>query len=229
MRHVWLFALLICGSVLAEEQNGESDRKDGGVTYSGIGLSRVSTDFDNLSEAINLDGVLGIRVPTIDWVAAEIGVSATVIPGDNDGRTASSGGGLGGGGGGGTCVIPGVLPPGCTTGGGGGGGSSSTGNFTRSEQDYGVNILSVQLVLKNPGLFYGVGKAGYRYINSNLEEFSEKASGNAYALGVGYRYNENGGVELLYSKYSDLLDGITLSVSYGFGKDEDRFKDEEVK
>lgn len=196
-----------------DKDNGEDRDPSRNVTYSSIGLTRASTDFDNLGKPINLGAVLGIRVPTLDFISAEIDLSTTIIPGENDGRTAS-GGNLGGGGGGG------ILDP--IFGGGGDEGSGApSGNFTRRADDLFLNTVGVFGVLRSPGEFYAVGKYGYRYINSSIEELQEEASGTAYAIGGGYRYGSDGGVELTYSRYSDLIDYISLVVTYGFGGDYD--------
>lgn len=193
-----------------KDDQRDSSRK---VTYSSIGLTRVSTDFDNLGKPINLSAVLGIRVPTLEFISAEIDLSTTLIPGENDGRTASSGGTLGGGNGG-------ILDP-IFGGGADDGGEAPVGNFTQRPDDLLLNTIGVFGVLRSPGDFYAVGKYGFRYIQSSLQEFQEEASGKAYVLGGGYRYNEDGGVELTYSKYSDLIDYVSLVVTYGFGGDDD--------
>ncbi len=188
---------------------------DTAVSYSGIGLSRVSTDFDNLDEAINLDFVLGIRVPTINWISAEINFATTIIPGENKGQP--SGGGFGGGGD--PCIFPG-FPPGCVEGGGGGSGSSSQGKNTRSRNDLQMNNIGVFAVLRSPGKFYGLGKVGYRYVNTSIEEIQEGGDkgGTAYGLGGGYRWGKGlSGVELLYVDYSKDLEYIGFNIAYGFG------------
>ncbi len=186
---------------------------DSAISYSGIGLSRVKADFENLKEAVNLDFALGIRIPTVNWISAEIGFSTTISPGENEGPP--PGGGLGGGD---PCIIPGV-PPGCVEGGGGGGGGSQ-GKFTQSQNDLQMNNIGVFAVLRSPGQFYGLGKAGYRFINTNIEEIQEgdDKSGAAWALGGGYRWGTGlSGVELIYMDYSDDLEYIGFNVAYGFG------------
>lgn len=201
----------------ADDEDKDKDKKDddkdrdprSNVTYSSFGLTRASTDFDNLGKPINLSAVLGIRVPTLELISAEIDLSTTLIPGENDGRTASSGG-LGGGGGG-------LLDP--ILGGGGDEGEAPAGNFTQSSDDLLLNTIGVFGVLRSPGDFYAVGKYGFRYIQSSIQELQEEASGTAYAIGGGYRYGSDGGVELTYSKYSDFIDYISLVVTYGFGSD----------
>src|SRR5689334_3208891 len=48
------------------------DELDEQVFYSGMGVDRVSTDYKNLKDAINLDLTLGFRIPTAPWSALEI-------------------------------------------------------------------------------------------------------------------------------------------------------------
>lgn len=179
---------------------------DNAVSYSSVGLTRVSADFDNLKEAINLDFGIGIRVPTINWISAEINFSQTIIPGENTGQPSS---GLGGGG-----ACGGLLQPPCPSGGG------SQGNNTRTSDDLGMTNLGVFAVLRSPGQFYAVGKLGYRYINSSIPEIQEGGdkSGTAYGAGIGYRWGKSlSGVEILYTKYSEQLDYLGFNIAYGFG------------
>lgn len=175
---------------------------DGAVSYSGIGLSRVKADFDNLKEAVNLDFALGIRIPTINFISAEIGFSTTIIPGENEG---GQGGGFGGGG------CGGVLQPSCPEG--------SQGRVTQTNDDLQMNNIGVFAVVRSPGRFYALGKLGYRYINTNIQEIQEgERSGTAYALGGGYRWGTGlSGVELIYMDYSEDLEYIGFNVAYGFG------------
>lgn len=174
--------------------------EDVAVTYSGIGLSKVSSKFDNLDDAINLDVALGIRIPTVNWFAAEIALAFTVVPGENKGGRS------------------------CTTTGGGllGGGSTSCegGTFTSSNNDLQMNNVGVFAVVRSPGKYYLVGKYGFRYINSSIEEIQQgdDQSGTAYAGGVGYRWGRGlSGVELIYNRYSSQLDYIGFNIAYGFG------------
>ncbi len=202
-----------------DEKAAKSSDDDGGVTYSAIGISRVSTEFDNLEPTIMLNGGFGIRVPTIDWVAAEIDLGISIIPGKNDGRTASSNSGGGGGGGGGLPIIGG--------GGGGGGSSAPSGNFTRSSEDLNLFSIGVFAVLRTPPDwfhgFYAKGKAGYGYVQSGgnfdggIAEINDDGSGTAFGAGAGWRYGKFGGVEFLYTRYPAELDSLGFSVSFGFG------------
>ncbi len=198
-----------------DEKAAKSSDSNGGVTYSAIGISRVTSDFDNLGAAVNLTAVQGIKVPTIDWIAAEIDIGVTIIPGKNDGRTTSSGGTTGGGG----------LP--IIGGGGGGGGSAPSGNFTRSTSDMRLLSIGAFVVGKTPPEwlydFYGKAKFGYGYVqagdlNGGIEELN--GSGTAFGIGGGWMYGPRGGVELMYMRYPNDLSYLGFSVSYGFGGDD---------
>jgi hypothetical protein len=176
------------------------DETDESVTYSGIGLSYVGTDFDNVDDAINLGVVIGFRIPTVNIFAVELELSTTVIPGQIDSQSCSTSGG-----GGGFPII--------------GGGSSPQTTCVRSQNDFGTNSAGVYAVLRSPGRFYAMGKIGTRYVTTSIEELDDERGGSAYAGGIGYRWNprKNNGVELFYNKFSDSLDMIGFSVAYGFG------------
>lgn len=173
---------------------------DQSVTYSGIGLSKLSADFDNVKDAINLNVVIGFRIPTVNIFGIELELSSTVIPGQVDSQSCSTTGG-----GGGLPVI--------------GGGGEGEETCTQSQNDFGTNGAGVYAVLRSPGKFYVMGKAGYRYVTTSLSELDEERSGNAYAGGLGYRWNlrKNNGFEFYYNKYAERLDFLGFSVSYGFG------------
>lgn len=206
-----------------EPVRGSSADEDN-VTYSGFGLTRVSTDFDNLEDAVNLDGTLGVRVPNFDWVAAELNLSFTVIPGEN-----SNEGGLIGGGGGseGNCVVDNPpTPPGCTP-----ATPGSEPQTTGDLDDFQMQGIGAYVVLKNPGRFYGMAKIGYAYQVTTIEELDDRGrNGTAYMLGAGYRYGKTlGGVELVYQRLLNDVDGIGLNITYGFGgrRDRDRDRDDD--
>ena len=194
-----------------DESPPEDD--DDAVSYSGIGLTRVSTDFDNLKEAINLGGVIGIRVPTVNWIAAEINIDVTMIPGENTGPRDP-----------GTPNVcpppPTPQPPGCQ------GTPAQQGTFTQSRNDLQMQNVGVFLVARSPGKYYATGKYGYRFINISIEEIQDGGdqSGSAYGAGVGYRWGKSlSGVELLYTKYSEQLDYLGFNIAYGFGAKRDRY------
>jgi hypothetical protein len=172
------------------------------VTYSGIGLTRVTTDFDNLKSAVNLNFVLGFRVPTFDIFGAEVEIGTTVIPGERkDIPQCSSGGG----------PLGGVTTQNCP------------GKYTQSQSDLQMNNIGVFGVLRSPGRFYAMGKYGYRYLNTSIDELSQNRSGAAWGLGGGYRWGESlSGVELFYTHFSQDVKYMGFSIAYGFGGSHER-------
>ncbi|MFA5939901.1 MAG: hypothetical protein WC809_11155 [Sinimarinibacterium sp.] len=198
-----------------EPKRDDEDRDDESVTYSGIGLSRVTTDFDNLKDAVNLDFTLGIRVPNLNWISAEINGSVTIIPGENRG----GGGIIGGDPGNCTSENP-PLPPGCTP-------ASEGEQVTNTSDDFQMQLLGAYLVLKSPGRFYASGKVGYGYQVTTVQEIDERdRSGAVYTAGLGWRYGKDlGGVELVYSRLLGGVDAIGFNVSYGFGPRRSRYRD----
>jgi hypothetical protein len=170
--------------------------EDTAVTYSNIGLSRVSTDFDNLKNAVNLDLGLGLRVPKINWVSAELDFDLTVIEGDN---TSQSSGGCGG-----------PLGPPCPSGG---------GKVTSSSDPFQMQNIGAYIVLRNPGPFYFMGKYGYRYLQTSVPEIDQAGhNGTSYALGLGWRWGKGlSGVELGYTHYDSDINGWGFNINYGFG------------
>ena len=64
-----------------------------------------------------------------------------------------------------------------------------------------------------------MGKTGYRYVTTSLDQLNDERSGSSYALGAGYRWNprKNNGAEFYYHKLTDELDDYGFSISYGFG------------
>jgi hypothetical protein len=197
MRHNRFAAALLLTGLAAPAFAGDdrSDRNES-VTYSGIGLTRVSTDFDNLKSAVNLTLDLGFRVPTFPIIGAEVEISTTIIPGENTG-------------GGGAVGCGGPLQPPCPGG----------GNNTSDPDELQMNNIAVYGVFRSPGRFYGMGKIGYRYLNTSIDELSEEnRSGAAYGGGAGYRWGESlSGVEIYYTRMSEDLDYLGFSLSYGFG------------
>jgi hypothetical protein len=173
--------------------------EDTAVTYSGIGLSRVTPGFDNLKTATNLDFGLGLRVPTINWVSAEINFDFTLIPGSNTSSSSGGGGGCGG-----------LLQPPC--------GSGSGGKFTSSQDDFQMQNIGANIVLRNPGRFYGMARYGWRYLQTTVPEMDSERSGTAYALGLGYRWGKGlSGVEVGYNHYASDLYGYGFNIAYAFG------------
>lgn len=186
--------LLVAGRALAHgthdhdhDHDHEDDNPASEVTYSGIGIARTSTSFDNVNDAVSLDSVLGFRIPGVNTFGIELNLGFTLIPGETED---------------GGC---GVFDP-CDR------------NTSSADGDFQALTLGAFGAFRSPGRFYGMGKLGYRYINSNLPELQEDRSGGAWGAGLGYRYNPRGGfVELAYTRFSDDLNNLGLSFGFGFG------------
>lgn len=174
------------------------------VFYSGLGITRAQSDFKNLGDAVNLDAVLGFRIPTAPWFGIEIDIGQTLIPGEN--KTVEQGGPP-------VCVsdpIPVVdpdgTPDGCTPAGSGGGVS------TRDRDEFGMQALGLSLVLKSTGRFYVTGRYGYRYIATSIDELNETRSSSGAGFGLGYRWGKGlSGVELTYKELSEDVDSVGLT------------------
>ena len=182
----------------AEDDELDDEELDERVFYSGLGLERVSTDFDNLGEATNLQAVLGFRIPTATWFGLEIDIGQTIIPGTYRDPDPGS---------------P-ALPPGC-------GGAlnpcttparpAEKGAFDGAGDEFGMQALGIGLVLKSTGRFYVTGRYGYRYIATSNDTINEKRSGNGFGAGVGYRWGRGlSGVELSYKQLAEDVDSIGL-------------------
>lgn len=195
-----------------ETPEDEEAPREESITYSGIGLSRVETPYENLEPATNLDLQLGIRVPAVRWISAEINFSFTIIPGENTNPGGSGGSGLG------SCP---PLDPFCDP----GASDGSVPRETRSQNDLQMNNIGVFAVLRSPGRFYAMGKYGYRYVNTSIEEIQESddKSGDAWAIGGGWRWSKGlSGIELVYCEYSSHLEYYGFNIAYGFGGKRDR-------
>jgi hypothetical protein len=209
-----------CASVAAQDNGdkGADSDSDDAIFYSGISAQRMDVDFANIEAPINLGFRGGVTVPGLTWLGAEFAGSFSVIPGENRGGSGGliGGGGGGGGGSGEPCPDPTGLtcppepPPEEPT--------------TASSEDLQLFDLGLYLVGRTPGRFYGHGRIGYRYLQSNLDEVTrEDRSGTAFAGGVGYRYGKGlGGIELSYGRLSDTIDYIGLSLTYDFASSEER-------
>jgi hypothetical protein len=187
------------------------DENEDSPTYSGASIVRASTEFENLKDAVNLNFVIGFRIPTLRWLAVELDLGSTIIPGENTGQATCTESGGGGGGG--------LLPIG---GGGGDGGvvCEDGSRFTRSRNDLQMNSAAIYATARSTGQFFVSGKLGYSFVNSSIEELEENQSGTAYAGGVGYRWNPKSlsGVEFNYTKVNDEIDFLGLQFNYGFGR-----------
>jgi hypothetical protein len=184
-----------------EDDRMDDEELDEQVFYSGIGIDRVSSDFDNLGEATNIEAVLGFRIPTAPWIGLEIDLGQTIIPGEyRDPRPAQPAQPIGCGG---------PLAPPCTT----PAQPAEDGAFDSAGDDFAMQALGIGLVLKSTGRFYATGKYGYRYLitnNDTLDELDRTSTG--LGLGLGYRWGRGlSGVELGYQELGDDVESIGLT------------------
>jgi hypothetical protein len=181
----------------SSDKKSEGHHEHESVTYSGIGLAWVGTDFDNLKDAVNLNFALGFRIPTFDWFGAEVEIGTTIIPGEREDLP--------------QCQSSSGFPPQVIS-------RDCPGHYTQSSNDFQMNNIAVYGVFRSRGKFYFMGKGGYRYLNSSIEELEDNRSGAAFGGGVGYRWGESlSGVELYYTHFSSEVTFIGFSISYGFG------------
>ena len=186
-------------SVPLPDEDIDDEELDEQVFYSGMGVERVSTDFDNLGEATNLAVVLGFRIPTVPWVGLEIDIGQTIIPGEyRDPRPAQLAMPLG-------C---GPFPaPACTT----PAAPAEVGASDANGDEFGMQALGLSLAFKSTGRFYVTGKYGYRYLATSNDTINEKRSGNGFGVGVGYRWGKGlSGVELGYKELAPDVESIGL-------------------
>jgi hypothetical protein len=197
------------GTEQAPPARTDSDEElDEQVFYSGLGVGRVESDFQNLGEAINLEIVLGFRIPTVKWFGIEIDIGQTIIPGENKTEEQSSFGG-----GGTECLIdpspldPDGFPNGCTPSGSGG----SPQTVSQDPDELAMQALGISAAVKTTGRFYFLGKLGYRYVATSIDELNENRSGTGFGVGAGYRWGRGlSGVELSYKELSEDLDSLSL-------------------
>ena len=184
------------------------------IFYAGLGLSSISSDFNNLSNATNLDMLAGAHVPRLTWLSGEMALSFTVAPGNNHGPRSASTGGT-------PCSVPPSLldpdgtPDGCDS------GATTTADpgATGSQNDLQMTNLGAFAVLRTPGPVFALARYGYRYINTSIAEIQhDDQTGTAYSVGAGYRWGAGlSKFELAYTKYSRHLDYFGLGIAYGFG------------
>jgi hypothetical protein len=179
----------------------EEERK--AVLFATVGLSHVSSPFANVEDAVNMDVSLGAGLPWpyLDWFGAEIALAFTVVPGEYRGAR--------------PCEETGALPPLSP-----GEVACAAGFYTRSQNELQMTNLGAFGVLRTPGRFYALGKYGWRYIASSIDEIQEgDRDGPAWAAGAGWRfgYGRLTGLELSYSDYSEQLEMVTLALTHGFG------------
>ncbi len=186
-------ALTLAGAALPAQ--AQLARSFSSATYTGVGASRLSTDFHNLKEAYNLDAIGGYNiVPAQPWgrIGAELNLSVTVAPGKNEGPPQTTGGGLVGG------------------------GSTESGRFTQSDNDLQAFVLNLQAVYRTPGRLYGIAGVGFGLSNTSIEEIEDKGrSGVTFAGGAGFKFGEEtAAMEVLYNRYSDDLQTIGIRFVY---------------
>jgi hypothetical protein len=182
------------------------------VLYGGLALNRVSADFTNLSEGLNLNVAAGAHLPWLTWLSGEVEFSFTVAPGNNNhgGTTSSTT----------PCTIPpSTLDPDGTPDGCGTEVVTATPGATTSRNDLQMTNLGAFLVLRTPGRVYGMGRAGYRYVNTSIDEIQDDDEfGPAYGFGAGYRWRAGlSKFELTFTQYSEHLQYLGIGVVYGFG------------
>jgi hypothetical protein len=184
------------------------------VLYTGLGLSRVSTDYSNLSDALNLGLFAGAQVPYLSWLSGEVDFSFTVAPGNNHGtRNVAVGGGT-------ACTLPPStldpdgFPDGCDA-----ANTRPAPGTTASQNDLQMTNLAAFAVLRTPGRVFAVAKYGYRYLNTSIDEIDAgDQTGTAYSVGAGWRWRAGlSKFEAAYTRYSEHLDYLTVGVAYGFG------------
>lgn len=96
----------------------------------------------------------------------------------------------------------------------GGIGSGCSAGQSTSRDEFVAHMFGVFATVRTPGTFYGMGKAGYRYLNSSLPEFEEDRSGDAFGLGAGYRWSRDGFAELQYTRVNSDISGIGVVFSF---------------
>ena len=192
----------------------EDDELDEQVFYSGMGIAQVDSGFANLEKAINLQVVLGFRIPTVKWFGIEFDLGQTIIPGENTSQQQGIGGA------GDPCFInpgpafPNGVPAGCTPSGSGG-----EEQVAQDTDEFAMQALGLSAVLKSTGRFYVSGKYGYRYLITSIEDLDEGRSGKGLGAGVGYRWGKGlSGVELNYQELSDKVDSLNLTFFVRFGR-----------
>jgi hypothetical protein len=198
MQHRLLAALAF--TLLALPAQAQLARSFSSATYTGVGASRMSTDFDNLKEAFNLDAVGGYNItPALPWgrITAELNLSVTVAPGKNEGQPQT------------TTTPGGVL---------GGGGSTTTqsGTFTQSNDDLQAFVLNLQAIYRTPGRLYAMGSLGYALTNTSIQEIEDNGRSHfTFGAGGGFKFGEEtAAVELLFTRVSEDLQTIGIRFIY---------------
>lgn len=185
-------------------------------TYSSFRITQARADFDNLDPGVNLGYTLGFRIPPLEFLSVELDISGTIIPGENQGAVSqpivdNSDDGDGG-----------ILDPifgGGDDGGSGGSSNSSSGQNTRSSNDLLLNTVGVFARFETPrslnARFYGTARIGYSYVDSSIPELIEDGRGSSsWGVGIGYRYGNDGRIELRFTQVADDLQYLGLGASF---------------
>ena len=176
----------------------DDEELDERVFYSGFGVERVTTPFDNLGAATNLAGVLGFRIPTAPWFGLEIDLGQTLIPGeyrDPDPGSLGTPSGCG-------PLLTDPCPP----------TPAEKGAYDANGDEFMTQALGLSLALKSSGRFYVTGKYGYRYLITSNDALNENRTGNGFAIGAGYRWGRGlSGVELGYKQLAEDVESIGLT------------------
>lgn len=95
----------------------------------------------------------------------------------------------------------------------------SSGDVSGSNHHFSLQHGAVFGVLRSPGIVYGMGRIGYQYINTGLDQLNGKHSGMAWSAGAGWRFRPKSaaGAELLYTHVSNDVHYWGLRLIYGFG------------
>lgn len=199
LRRGLLAVLLLPGLALpvAAQDDDDDEKNPDDPTYSSFRITQARADFDNLDPAFNLGYTFGFRFPDFEFVGVEFDISGTIIPGENQGAA-------------------GLFDGGGNDGGGGGGDS---GQRTRSGDELLVNTLGVYLRLETPrqwsSRFFASARVGYSYLDSTIPELVEDGrSQSAWGAGLGYRYGEDGRIELRYTRVAEDLDYLGIGFSF---------------
>jgi hypothetical protein len=163
------------------------DRRSSDVTYSALGLSRVTADFDNVGSAISLDSVLGFRVPGVQWFGLELNLGFTIIPGE----TTPCGG----------------LGPAC--------GPNDT-RGTQDFQAVNVGVYTVFRTPGRLYGAGKIGYRYINSNLPELDE-DRSGTGWGAGLGYRYNPDRGGAVELMYTRMSGDLDTLGLLFGFSFG------------
>lgn len=95
----------------------------------------------------------------------------------------------------------------------------SSGDVSGSNRHFSLQHGAVFGVLRSPGIVYGMGRIGYQYMNTGLQQLDGKHSGMAWSAGAGWRFRPKSavGAELVYTHVSNGIDYWGLRLNYGFG------------